>query len=60
MHQAYLVELVIDEPADESRFAHSDVADKDDVAIMSGLGQALPDTSHSQKRIHVGEKIIHV
>ena len=50
--QAYLGKFVVNESIYECRFAHSNVTDKHHSAFSCRFGQAMPDTSHSYKRIH--------
>jgi hypothetical protein len=41
-----LAEFVVDEPVDERRLADPGVADEDDVAVVPGLRQPMPDAAH--------------
>lgn len=47
---SYLCESVVNKTVDEGSFAHANIANEDDIAaVLSGLGQTMPDTSHSDK-----------
>ena len=49
---SYLIELVVDESVDQGWLADPAVSDEDDVAVVSGLGQTVPDTPHHGRTKH--------
>ena len=49
---SYLIELVVDESVDQGWLADPAVSDEDDVAVVSGLGQPVPDTPHHGRTKH--------
>ena len=49
---SYLIELVVDESVDQGWLADPAVSDEDDIAVVSWLGQTVPDTPHHGRTKH--------